>query len=217
MRRRPAHRLAPEESHSSRIAWWAAFVATIALIALLNFVRSAEAVTPAASAAGPPSTPALSAFEPEEETEEEGESGEVEECEEVAPGEFECASGEDEESAPPTCKLTHTSASAVVSPGGRLRLTIHYIAIAPVTVAVDSVLRGSRGSLKIDGERRRFAGSASFHETELLGPGQSAKAMAGRTLMVTVKPLGAPGFCHSYLDQRLDASRAGAHGPLRFS
>lgn len=217
MRRRPAHRLVPEESHASRIAWWAAFVATVVLIALLNFVRSAEAST---GAGAPRPAPVLLTAEPEEEAEEgesEGEEEAAEECEEVAEGEIECVSVEPGESAPLACKLTRARASAVITPHGKLRLTIHYAAATPVTVAVDSVLRGTRGSLAVDGERRRFAGSGSFHETELLGPGQLTKAMAARTLMVAVRPLGAPRYCHTYFDQRLSAKRAGAHGPVRFS
>jgi hypothetical protein len=214
MRRKPAHRLVPDESHGARLAWWAAFVATVALIAILNFVRSAEASTlPLAPAA----SPSLLVSEAEEEGEVEEEEGTVEECEEVAEDELRCFAVESEEAAPSECRLTSTDAFFSVTPRGRLRLTVHYVAAAPTMVAVDSRLRGSKGSLNLDGERGRFAGSGSFHETELLGPAQTARALAARSVMVEIRPLGAPHYCHVYFDQRLVTRHPAAHGALRLS
>jgi hypothetical protein len=212
MRRKPAHRLAAADSHGARFAWWAAFVATIVLIAILNFVRSAEA---AALPGSPVSTPSPLAFESEEE--EEGEESATEECEEVAEGELECFTVEAEESVPAECRLTSTDASFSVTPRGRLRLTVNYVAAAPAMVAVDSRLRGTRGSLNLDGDRQRFAGTGAFHETELLSPAQTARALGARSVMVEIQPLGAPRYCHAYFDQRLDTRHSSAHGGLRLS
>jgi hypothetical protein len=206
--------LVPAESHGTRVAWWAAFVATIALIAILNFVRSAEAAT---LAVAPPATPSLLAAESEEE-EIEGEEEELsEECVEVAEDELECSSVESEEAAPAECKLTRTDASVSITPHGTVRLSVQYVAATPTMVAVDSSLRGGKGKLNLDGERRRFAGSGTFHEVELLNPAETAKAMAARSFMVEIRPLGAPRYCHSYFDQRLTVKHPGGHGPLRLS
>jgi hypothetical protein len=214
MRRKPAHRLVPAESHGARLAWWAAFVATIALIAILNFVRSAEAATLPPS---PLATPSLLAFESEEE-EIEGEEEELtEECDEVAEDELECSSVVSEEAAPPECKLTRTDASVSITPHGKVRLTVRYVAATPTLVAIDSSLRGGRGKLNLDGDRRRFAGSGSFHEVQLLSPGETTKAMAARSFMVEIRPLSAPRYCHSYFDQRLTVEHPSPHGPLRLS
>lgn len=206
--------MVPDESHGARVAWWAAFLTTVALIALLNFVRSAEAATVAAAPA-----PTLVAFEAEEdsETEEEGEEGPTEECEEVAEGELECFTVEPgEEAAPAECKLTHTDATVSIAPNGKVKLTIHFVAATPATVAVNSHLSGPRGALNLDGERKRFAGSGSFHETQQLGHSQTAKALAARSVMVVIRPLGAPRYCHTYFDQRL-STRHTAHGLLQLS
>ena len=212
MRRKPAHRLAPAESHGARLAWWAAFAATIALIAALNFVRSAEAATPGF----PPSTPpALLTSTAEEEGESEEEFA-IEECVEVAEGELECFSLE-EEAVPAECRLTSTDASVTVTPRGKLRLTVRYVAALPATVAIDSQLRGSRGALNLDGDRKRFAGSGSFHETLMLSPGETAKALAARSATVDIRPLGVPRECHDYFDQRLTARHAAGHGAIRLS
>jgi hypothetical protein len=189
-------------------------VATVALIALLNFVRSAEASTL------PPSPLAnLSALEFEVEEEGEAEEEEpVEECEEVAEGELECFTVETEEAAAPDeCRLTSTDASVSITPHGKVRLTIRYRAAKSTMVAVDSSLRGGKGKLNLDGERRRFAGSGTFRETELLSPGETKKAVAARTFMVEIRPLGAPRYCHTYFDQRLTAKHPGGRGPLRLS
>ena len=214
MRRKPAHRLVPAESHGARVAWWAAFVATIALIAILNFVRSAEAATPPFV---PPATPSLLASENEEE-EIEGEEEELtEECVEVAEDELECTTVEAAETAPAECKLTRTDASVSITPHGKLRLTVHYVAATPTLVAVDSSLRGGRGRLNLDGDRKRFAGTGTFHEVQVLNPAETAKALAARSFMVEIRPLGAPRYCHSYLDQRLTVKHPSPHGPLRLS
>jgi hypothetical protein len=207
--------LVPEESHGARFAWWAAFLATVALIALLNFVRSAEAATVA-----PPPAPAptLVAFEAEEETEEEDEEGPTEECEEVAEGELECFTVEPgEEAAPAECKLSQTDASVSIAPNGKIKLTVQFVAATPAMVAVNSHLSGPRGALNLDGERKRFAGSGSFHETQQLGHSQTAKALAARSVMVAIRPLGAPRYCHTYFDQRLSTRHMAAHGLLQLS
>ena len=111
---------------------------------------------------------------------------EVEECEEVAAEEFECAKRRRrrEDARPPTCKLTQQPAPARSSRHrhGRLRLTIHYIALAPATVAVAYWLRGSRGSLKIDGERQRFAGTRQLPRDRASEPGADDAGAGGEEL-----------------------------------
>jgi hypothetical protein len=213
MRRKSGPRLAPVETHGARLAWWAAFAATIALVAILNLVRSAEAATlPVPSLAAP----SLLAFEDEEVEDEEEEL--AEECREVAEDELECFEVEvDEAAVPDSCRLTSTDAWVSISPHGKLRLSVRYRAATPAMVAVDSSLRGAKGKLNLDGDRRRFAGSGTFLQTQLLGSAETAKAMAARSFMVEIRPLGAPNYCHTYFDQRLSAEHPGGRGPLRLS
>lgn len=217
MPRKSAHRLAPEESHTSRIAWWTAFVATIAVIALLNFVRSAEAAPAPDSTAATLAIPTLLAAADEEEEGEEEEFEETEECEEISETELECFSVEPDERVPTGCRLTSTSATVSVTARGKLRLTLHYVAATPATVAVNGILRGPKGSLNLGTDRRHFAGSGVLRESQALSPAQTTKALAARTALIEVRPLSAPRYCHVYFDQRLDNHRASPRGPARFS
>jgi hypothetical protein len=213
MRRRLSpYRIAPGHTPSNRFAWWAAFLTTIALIVLLNAVRADAAALPGSAG---PSLPVFADLgsEEEEDEEEEFEEGAEEECD--AEGEDECVEGAEEESPPRECRLTSTSATVSAYPRGRrVVLTIHYTARVPTRVEISYSLRGSRGGLKMDGDRARFGASGSFRHATTVSPAQMTRVLGAKNFSVEIRPRGAPAYCHSYFDQRLTVRRATAHGPV---
>jgi hypothetical protein len=216
MRRKPAPRLLrPEdqhEAHVARLAWWAAFVATVAAIAVLNFVRAADA-------APLPSHPVLAAVADDEEEEIFGED-ELPLCKETPRGfEGECLEGEDEEEAaegvPGECNFSAETATVSLSQHGKLRLSFKYGSFEELeapAVAIDFHLRGPKGSLAFDVERRNLGASGTIHQTEALTKGQTTRGLATRSVTVRVSPTGAPAYCHPFLDRRLDLRRPSGHG-----
>jgi hypothetical protein len=220
MRRKlTVHRPAPGHLPSTRLAWWAAFLVTVALIALLNAVRADAAALPGSA----PSLPALAAVESEEEDEEEGELAEEEAEEEPAFGEVECDPEEEvecvveaEEGWPPReCLLRSTEATVSAYPHrARVVLTVRYAAPVPTRVEISYRFRGSRGGLKMNTERRRFAGTGSLRDAQTMSPAQMKRVLAAKTFTVEIRPLGAPSYCHAYFDHRLGVRRATPRGPI---
>jgi hypothetical protein len=213
MRRKPAPRLLrPEdhhEAHLARLAWWAAFVATVVAIAVLNFVRAADAA--------PLPSPVLAAAA-EEEEEISGEE-ELPLCKET-PRDFEgdCLEGEDEEEPaegiPGECSFSTETATVSISEHGKLRLTFKYGSFKELearAVTIDFRLKGPKGSLDFDVERRNPGAAGTIRQTEVLSKNQTAKGLAARTVTVRVSPVGAPAYCHPFLDRRLDLRRPSGH------
>jgi hypothetical protein len=215
MRRKPG--LVRPEAHASRIAWWASFLATLALIAILGLARSAQALTlPPAGQILPGSNAATPAAPEEEEAEEEAEASEEgesegEECESDDPAEQGECEAEAADEAPRECLLS--TAAATISAGhDRVRLRLRYTAASPVAVAVDYGLHGAKGSLFLGSERKRVKASGVLSLSKQLSEGQMAKVLAARSFTVRLRALGAPGYCHSFFDRRLDVRRATPSG-----
>ncbi len=225
MRRKQAQ-LDPAEAHAARLAWWAAFVTTVILVVGLSLVHTADA---ASGPAALPQLPATALLDPEEAEEAEAaEEGELEEeeCEiafeeedeaeeEGEEGLAECELEEEDESTPPQCRLE--SADAAVSADlvhGRLHLALRYTASRSSTVGLKYWLRGSRGPLTLPAERSHFGRNGVFHASQRLTDAQAKKVAAAKSFTIQVRPAGAPGYCHEYLDQSLTVRRGGQGGPM---
>ena len=202
-----------DQTPATRLAWWSAFFATVALIAILSMARSAQALT--LPVVGPLPNPAAAAPDPEAEAEsDEGEEEEFEseECEEEEEEGEECEE-EDGSEAPSECLLSSASAKVSASTASdKLRLVVRYTTFSPASVAVYYFLRGSKGPLSLGGDRKHFARSGVFRQTETLSESQMAKVLAAKDFTVQLRPSKAPRYCHSLFDRHLTAKRAVAGG-----
>lgn len=214
--RRRVTTLAERESRTVRLAWWVSFLATLALVAILGLAHSAQA------ASVPIAGPLLSAVSlptPHEEEEAEG-SGEDEEagetfeaCEESE--EDEEGEGCEEETAgevPDACILRTAEAAVVVLlEKDRVQVTVRYTTFSPALVSIRYGLHGSRGSLRMGADSRRFGRRGVFRETEELTETEMAKAKAATEFDVRVHAVNTPGYCGRLFDRRLTTKRS-THG-----
>lgn len=184
----------------------------ILLIALLGLAASAQAVS-VPDAPGLPPVIAGPAEEEEEESEAAaGEDEEIaaEECEEEETGECD---EEQSAAAPPECLLTEAQASVFASSSAdKIRLQIRYATNSPTAVAVEYGLHGSKGSLYLGGERKRFGKKGVLRLNRRLTETQMAKVMAARDFTVRIRALAAPRWCGPYFDRHLDVRRATPRG-----
>jgi len=206
-----------------RLASLLAFLATVALIASLGLARSAQALTP--PDAGDPAGVAL--LPPTDEPEEaEGEAEEAGECEAGEVSEAEAEEDEFEEGeecgssgpgeAPPACLLTSAVPTVSASKSGKVRLAIHYTAVAPVSVDIDYWLRGAKGPLTMSRDRDRFGASGAYRETAKVTDSQLAKVLAAKSFTIRLRPHGAPSYCRPFQETRL-TTRHASHGSLTWS
>lgn len=217
MRRKPAD-IEPQDAHTTRVAWWGAFVLTVALILGLGFVRSAQAaIVPAPMLA----VPAIVEIDDEDEGESEDEGGEeeleLEECEvaEEEDEEVECDDEEADVGPPPACFLSSADAAVSTDPvHNKLRLAVRYTAAKPATVAVDYWLRGSKGPLDLEGDEKRFGRDGVFRLTQSLTDAQAKRVAAAKNFTVTVDPVNAPKSCSEFLDQHLSVRKAVGGGEM---
>lgn len=209
MRRKPA--VATEhEAAPIRSAWWASFLVTLALIALLGMVKSAQALTPF-PANGTGATTGLVAVADEEEEEGEAEASEDEELEAE-----ECVENEEEEceeegtsAAPAECLLSSADATIfAASNRDRVRLQVRYTSTAPTPVALAYGLHGSKGSLFLGDEKKRFARRGVLRLEKNLTEAQMARVMAAKSFTVRLRVLDAPAYCQSFFERQLDVRRA---------
>jgi hypothetical protein len=212
MRRRPP--TLPPEAAAIRSAWWAAFFATLALVAVLGVARSAQALTvPAAGASGIVATPAPP---PDEEFEDEAEASEDEGFGDESCGVEEDEECEDEGDAPKVpedCLLTGAQPTVAVAPNhDRVRLQIRYATSTPTAASIDYGLHGSKGSLYLDGEKKRLSKQGVLRLTRTLTETQMAKAVAAKGFTVRLRVAAAPGYCQAFFDYQLDARRATPSG-----
>lgn len=167
------------------------------LVALLTAVGPAQALTLSVP------SPALSvkAEEAEEEESEEGEEGpeEAEECE-ADPEDCEEAEAAEEKAAAEECVIEDATAKVAANPGNdTVRLTIHYRDFAPVAVAINSKLHGSKGSLHLGASHTRFHRAGIFHDSFGLSKKEMAKAMAAREFAIDLHAVNTPGYCRTQL------------------
>jgi hypothetical protein len=198
------------ETHAVRLAWWASFLATLALIALLGLAKSAQALS--LSDPGPGLVPAAAPAE-------EGEEGEAEASEDAELEAEECDAdeGECEEEgtplAPAEC-LVSSADSTILAFGNRdkVRLQIRYTTSFPTAVAVDYGLHGTKGSLFLGGEKKRFGKEGVLRLNKSLAEAQMAKVMAARDFTVRVRALAAPRWCRPFFEHHLTIRRATPRG-----
>jgi hypothetical protein len=214
MRRKPAE-IRPEDAHIARLAWWGAFVLTLTLILGLSVVRSAQAATVPLPTLQVPGIVEVDDEEADDEGEEE--EIEVEECEgaDEEGEEEECEGDEVDFGPPPACSLE--SADAAVSADlvhDKLRLALRYTAGKTAAVAVDYFLRGSKGSLNLEGDQKHFGRNGVFRLTQDLTEAQAKKVAAAKSFTVTVDPVNAPRSCGEFLDQHLTVKRGAPGGAM---
>jgi len=180
-------------------------------IALLCLVASAQAL----ALPGDPAVPALLAAPAGEEEESEAaasdeEEIEAEECEEEEEGECDEEEGVE---APAECLLS-TAEPTIFASGNRdrVRLQIRYTTTSPTPVAIDYGLHGTRGSLFLGGERKRFGRKGVLRLNHSLSEAQMAKVMAARDFTVRLRVPAAPRWCQSYFDRHLDVRRGTPRG-----
>lgn len=208
--RRRSSALPHPSTPAVRFAWWLSFLLTLTLVALLGVVRSAQAL-PAPAASGPGIVAAATPLDEEDEGEAEAEVSEdeefeLEECEEDEAGECE---EEDGVEAPEECLLS--SAQATISAASNrdmVRLQIRYTTSSPTAVAFDYGLHGSKGSLYLGGDRKRFARQGVLRLNRKLTEAQMTKVMAAKSFTVRLRVLDAPRYCQPLFDRQLDVRRA---------
>jgi hypothetical protein len=186
-------------------------LALLVLIALLCLAPSGQAFALPGDPALPPAlaAPADEGEEAEAATSEEEEI-EAEECEAEEEGECEEESGVE---APAECLLS-TVEPTIFASGNRdkVHLQIRYTTTSPAAVAIDYGLHGTKGSLFLGSERKRFGKKGLLHLTRSLTEAQMAKVMAARDFAVRLRVPAAPRWCQSYFDRHLDVRRATPRG-----
>lgn len=189
-------------------------LALLVLIALLCLAPSGQALAVPGNPTLPPvlAAPAEEEEEGEAATSEEEEIAIEEECEEEEPGECE----EDPEGgpeAPADCLLTTIQPTVSASGNsGKVRLQIRYATSSPTAVKVDYGLHGSKGSLFLGSEKKRFGRRGVLRLNRKLSENQMAKVLAARDFTVRLRVLDAPRWCGSYFDRHLDVRRATPRG-----
>lgn len=185
----------------------------LALLALACPAPAAQALTlPGPAGLTLPEAPSA----PEEEEGEAAASEEegielFEECEEEEPGE--CEEDEGGPEAPAECLLTTLRPTAFASASSdRVRLQLRYAASAPAAVKVEYGLHGTKGSLFLGGERKRFAKKGVLQLSRKLTESQMAKVLAARDFTVRLRVAATPRWCGSYFDRHLTVKRATPRG-----
>ncbi len=179
-------------------------------IALLCLTASAQAL----ALPGDPLPSVLAAPADEEEEGEaaasEEEEIEAEECEEEEEGECD---EEDGVEAPAECLLS-TAEPTIFASGNRdkVRLQIRYTTASPTAVAIDYGLHGSKGSLFLGSEKKRFGKKGVLRLNRSLTEPQMEKVMAAKDFSVRLRVPAAPRWCQSYFDRHLDVRRATPRG-----
>jgi hypothetical protein len=188
------------------------------LVALLAVAGPARAfVLPLAPSMSVTVTDAEEEGESEEDDEGEEESGEEAEeeesssCEEEPDEEAEeaCEIEEEELEEDEECLLEDASATLTTSPGAnQVKLVLRYHSFEPTAVALDTHLRGGKGSLYLGADRARFRRQGVFHDSFKLADKQMTKALAAREFRVDMRAAGTPGYCALHLVGRHGSSRS---------
>jgi hypothetical protein len=182
----------------------------LVLLVLLCLAQSAHALTVPDDPALPPVLAAPS--EEEEEGEAEASEDEELEAEECDAEEEECEE-ETTSVAPAECLLS-SAKSTIFAFGNRdkVRLQVRYTTASPTAVAIDYGLHGSKGSLFLGGEKKRFSRKGVLRLNRGLTEAQMAKVMAARDFTVRVRPLAAPRWCQPFFEHHLTIRRATPSG-----
>jgi hypothetical protein len=208
MRRKPSL-AGDDEAQAIRFAFGIALIATLTVAAILGLAGSAQALAlPGAKALD---ATAAAPFGDEGEDAEAGagedEDFESEDCEDEADCEEEAEDGNSE--APEECLLTGARASVVaLASQDRVRFQLRYATSSPTAVAVEYGLHGSKGSLFLGAEKKRFGRHGTLRLSEDLSETEMAKVLAARNFTVKLRVPAAPRYCQSFFDRQLDVKRA---------
>jgi hypothetical protein len=94
------------------------------------------------------------------------------------------------------CVLEDATAKVAANPGnGTVTLAIRYRSLAPAAVAIDSRLRGGKGSLHLGVSHTRLRRSGTFRDTFVLGEKRMERVLAAREFEVEVQAVNAPRYC----------------------
>lgn len=187
----------------------------LVLLALLCLVPSAQGLSAPPVGFDLPGVLAAPAAEEEEDEAEASEEEELfieEECEEEEPGECD----EDLEGgpeAPTECLLSTVDPTVFASANSdKVRLQIRYTSSSPTAVKVDYGLHGTKGSLFLGSEKKRFGRKGVLTLNRKLTETQMAKVLAARDFTVRLRARAAPRWCGPYFDRDLDLRRATPRG-----
>lgn len=115
----------------------------------------------------------------------------------------EIAAEEQEEAAAEECVVEDATAKLAANPGnGTVALTIRYRAYHPTSVAIDTRLRGGKGSVHLGASHARFRRAGTFRDTFVLGERRMERVLAAREFEVELQAVNTPRYC------RLDLSGA---------
>jgi hypothetical protein len=176
-----------------RGTWVVSFVIPIVVLLVLLLAAKPSSADPAAS----PPPLALSAEEEAESSEEEGSEEEEEEGEESEPG------------PPGECVLQTAKARAFAYPRqNKMRLVIHYTALASTDVVIEYRTESRKGSLVLGQTLRESSMQGVFRLTESITAGKMKKLQAARRLTVTMHIPVAPDYCEQFHSRHLTIRRA---------
>ena len=136
---------------------------------------------------------------------------EVEECEVNEADE--CVVTEEGAEVPEECLLSSAEATVFASGNSdKVRLQLRYTATTPTAVAVAYGLHGSKGSLYLGEEKKRFGKKGVLRLNRGLTEAQMSRVMAAKDFAVRIRILEAPGYCQDYFDRQLTVRRATPSG-----
>jgi len=189
----------------------------LALLALFAFAAPAPALSLPDVVGDPAGTAAEEADETEDGkdgVEEDGCTIEDEEdvqlCAEIAEEERESEEAEE-------CILEDATAKLAPRPGSRtVQLVIHYKALAPASIAIDTRLRGPHGGLHLGAEHTHFRRAGVYRDSFVLSDKQMERALAAREFTVSLQAVNTPRYCRFTLEgaprRAKRPHRAGAQG-----
>jgi hypothetical protein len=110
------------------------------------------------------------------------------------------------------CVVEDATARVTANPGnGTVALSIRYRSYSPAAVAIDSRLRGGRGSVHLGASHARFRRAGIFRDTFALGEKRMAKVLAAREFEVELQAVNTPRYCQLELNGALPRAKR----PLR--
>jgi hypothetical protein len=120
----------------------------------------------------------------------------------------EIAKEEREEAAAEECVLEDATAKVSANPGkGSVELRIRYRASSPVAVAIDSRLRGGKGSVHLGSSHTRFRRAGTFRDTFVLGEKRMERVLAAREFEVELHAVNTPPYCQLDLSGALPRAK----------
>lgn len=116
------------------------------------------------------------------------------------------------------CVIEDATAKVAANPAnGTVALSIRYRAYSPAAVAIDSRLRGGKGSLHLGASHTRFRRSGTFRDTFALGENRMERVLAAREFEVEVQAVNSPRYCRIEVNGALRRAKRSlrAGGPDR--